>query len=120
MIKCTNCGYENPDGATTCQQCQQPLAQVAAPFAASNAKIQAAKSAKGALTTAIIGFFCFGIILGPIAISQARKAKAVLTQGDDGYGNAQAAEIIGWIVLALYVVFLGINLLSMCSGAYSY
>ena len=45
-----------------------------------------------------------GLILEPSAIMQARKARQVLGPGDPGYGKAIAAEIIGWIGLALWIV----------------
>lgn len=69
-------------------------------------KEEARKAASGALTTAIVGLFICGLILAPSAISQARKARNVLRTGDPGYGNAVAAEVIGWIGLIGWVVAL--------------
>lgn len=121
MIKCPNCAMDNPDGATVCQHCQAPLVPTAAtPVAAAPGKLEAIKQAKNALTMGIIGFFCFGIILGPLAIVNARKAKNVLVPGDEGYGNAQAGEIIGWIVTALYIIAIIYNVINAASGGYSY
>lgn len=59
-----------------------------------------------ALKYAIIGIFCFGIILEPIAISKALKAKKILEMNPQltGSGKAQAALIIGIIGLALWVI----------------
>jgi hypothetical protein len=61
------------------------------------------KEANDALTMAIIGFFCFGIILGPLAIAKASKAKKMI-QADPrltGEGKATAAVVIGIIVTIL-------------------
>ncbi len=69
-------------------------------------KEEARKAASGALTSAIVGVFICAIILGPSAISQARKARKVLRTGDPGYGTAVAAEVIGWIAILLWVVVL--------------
>lgn len=69
-------------------------------------KEEARKAANGALTSAIVGVFICAIILGPSAISQARKARKVLRSGDPGYGTAVAAEAIGWIAIVLWVVVL--------------
>jgi pSer/pThr/pTyr-binding forkhead associated (FHA) protein len=67
-------------------------------------KQEAQKAANGALTSAIVGLVVCGLILEPSAIMQARKARKVLRSGDPGYGKAVAAEVIGWIGLALWVV----------------
>ena len=65
---------------------------------------EAQKAANGALTSAIVGLVVCGLILEPSAIMQARKARKVLRSGDPGYGKAVAAEVIGWIGLALWIV----------------
>ena len=65
---------------------------------------EAQKAANGALTSAIVGLVVCGLILEPSAIMQARKARKVLRSGEPGYGKAVAAEIIGWIGLALWIL----------------
>jgi hypothetical protein len=70
------------------------------------AKQEAQKKAGSALTMSIIAFFCFGPILGPIAIVNASNAKKVLTPTDPGYGKATAAQICGAIALVLWVLAL--------------
>jgi hypothetical protein len=74
---------------------------------------EAQKAAGSALTSAIIGLFICGLILAPSAISQARKARKVLRSGDPGYGKTIAAEVIGWIGLALWVAGLIFQLSNM-------
>ena len=62
--------------------------------------------AGSALQYAIFGLFCFGIILGPIAISKALKAKKEIEADPrlTGSGKANAALIIGIIVIVLWVL----------------
>ena len=55
---------------------------------------------------AVIGLFCFGIILEPIAISKAMKAKKMMEANPNltGSGKANAALAIAIIGLVLWVV----------------
>jgi hypothetical protein len=64
------------------------------------------KEAGEALTYSIIGIFCFGIILEPIAISKAIKAKKMMQMNPrlTGSGKATAALIIGIVALILWVI----------------
>ena len=64
------------------------------------------KEAGEALTFAIIGIFCFGIILEPIAIVKALKAKKKIELNPrlSGSGKATAALIIGIVSLVLWVI----------------
>ena len=64
--------------------------------------------ANEALTYAIISLFCFGFILGPIAISKAGKAKKMIALNPRlaGAGKATAARIIGIIGLVLSGIFI--------------
>ena len=71
---------------------------------AESAKETAKKNAGSALFSAILGIFICGIIIEPMAIQQARKVKQVLRPGEPGYGKAQAAEVIAWIALVLWVL----------------
>jgi hypothetical protein len=59
-----------------------------------------------ALKYAIIGIFCFGIILEPMAISKALKAKKLIEANPNltGEGKANAALIIGILGLVLWVL----------------
>jgi hypothetical protein len=64
------------------------------------------KEANEALTYAIVGLFCFGIILEPIAISKAIKAKKMMQLNPrlTGSGKVTAAFIIGIIGLVLWIL----------------
>lgn len=59
-----------------------------------------------ALKYAIIGIFCFGIILEPIAIVKALAAKKKIEMNPrlTGSGKATAALIIGIVSLVLWVI----------------
>ena len=86
----------------------QPAA-VAAPL--DTEREEAQRAAKKALWFAIAGLF-IPFILASIAIVQARKAKKVLRSGDPGYRQAVAAQIIGWIAIVLWVLFVASVLVS--------
>ena len=64
------------------------------------------KEADEALKYAIIGLFCFGIILEPIAISKALQAKKLIAANPNltGEGKANISIVIGIIGLLLWVV----------------
>ena len=61
-----------------------------------------------ALTYAIVGFFCLGIILGPIAISMASKGLSTLDQyphaDQSQRGTLNTARVIGIVVTVLSVL----------------
>ena len=64
------------------------------------------KEAGEALKYSIIGIFCFGIILEPVAISKALKAKKMMAMNPrlTGSGKATAALIIGIVALLLWII----------------
>jgi hypothetical protein len=78
------------------------------------------KEAKEALTYAIVGIFCFGIILEPLAISKALKAKKMIETNPrlTGSGKATAALIIGIIGLLLWILGIIGRIASMNQGTY--
>ncbi len=59
-----------------------------------------------ALKYAIIGLFCFGIILGPVAIQKALKARSMIAANPrlTGSGKATAALIIGILDVVFWVL----------------
>lgn len=62
--------------------------------------------ANEALKYAIIGLFCFGIVLEPIAFFKASKAKKMIALNPrlQGSGKATAAMIISCVVFGLWVI----------------
>lgn len=64
------------------------------------------EEANEALKYALIGIICFGIILEPIAISKALKAKKMIAANPNltGGGKATAALVIAIIALGLWVL----------------
>ena len=64
------------------------------------------KEAQTAFVTAIVGMFLFGIILGPVALSQAHKATQVLDANPQytGREKVRAARIIGIFALVFGII----------------
>ena len=64
------------------------------------------KEATEALTYGIIGLFCFGIVLGPVAISKALKARKMIAMNPRlaGSGKATAGLILGTLALVFWVI----------------
>lgn len=64
--------------------------------------------ANEALRYAIIGIFCLGFVLGPMAIMKGTSAKKRIAADPSwgGEGTATAAQIIGGIEVGLYVLYI--------------
>ena len=64
--------------------------------------------ANEALMYAILGLFCFGFILEPIAINKALKAKKLIAEDPrlSGSGKITAALIIAAVGLILWVIMI--------------
>ena len=64
------------------------------------------KEASEALTYAIVGLFCCGIILEPIAFIKATKAKEMIAMNPnlEGASTAQAAYVISIVGMVLWVL----------------
>ena len=103
---CTDCLVEI-QGQKYCGSCKTMALRGTLPSAAEEATIPC-KEATEALTYAIIGLFCCGIILEPIAISKAVKAKKMMEMNPrlTGSGKATAAMIIAIVGLVLWVLSL--------------
>lgn len=99
---CSQC-LADVRGRMHCNKCR--LAAEAAGPEADNTSL-AAGLAGEALTYAIIGIFCFGIFLEPIAISKALRARRLMEgrSGWPGSGKALAALVIAVITLILWVL----------------
>ena len=99
---CGNC-LVNVQGQWYCGACKT-MAVSGAPMV--EAATIPCKEANEALTYAIIGIFCFGIILEPIALVKASKAKKMMALNPrlSGSGKVTATYIIASIVLILWVV----------------
>ncbi|MBI5722508.1 MAG: hypothetical protein HZA50_01010 [Planctomycetes bacterium] len=99
---CPNCLVEI-QGQKYCGSCKV-LAVKGQPIA-----VQATmpcKEAGSALNYAILGLICFGIILGPVAISKALGAKKMMNFNPrlTGSGKANAAIVIGIVDILLFIV----------------
>jgi hypothetical protein len=99
---CSNC-LVNLHGQNYCASCKvlaisgQPMVEAAT---------MPCKLANEALIYAIVGLFCCGIILEPIAIVKANQAKAMMAKNPrlTGSGKATAALTIAIIGLVLWVL----------------
>jgi hypothetical protein len=100
---CADCLVEI-QGQKYCGACKT-MALRGAPPIAEEATIPC-KEANEALTYAIVGIFCCGIILQPIAISKALKAKKMIAMNPrlTGSGKATAGLIIGIVGLVLWIL----------------
>jgi hypothetical protein len=65
------------------------------------------KAAKDALTCAIVGVFCFGFILGPMAIVKGANARKEIARNPrlGGEGLSYAAQALGVCVLIYSLIF---------------
>lgn len=101
---CPDCLVEI-QGQKYCANCKSLALQGGAPAMAEAATIPC-KEAKDALMYSIIGIFCIGIILEPIAIMKALKAKKMIAMNPrlTGSGKATAALIIACVGLLLWVL----------------
>lgn len=64
------------------------------------------EDAKKAFRVAFLSFFCFGIVLGPLAIRNGLAARRVIedTPGLLGWGRANAAIVLGCTSCALWLL----------------
>ncbi len=100
---CSNC-LVDIGGQKFCSACKV-MALKGAPPVTEEGTIPC-KEANEALTYAIVGIFCFGIILEPMALVKASKAKKMLEMNPrlTGSGKVTAARVIAVIALVLWVL----------------
>jgi hypothetical protein len=122
-MSCRN--HPQTPAAATCVGCAEPfckncLVQLAGQSYCGSCKVLAlngrvptlenrlrpCKEAGDALKFAFIGLFCFGFILGPMAIGKAIGAKKLMRDDPTllGSGKANAALIIGILALLVWVM----------------
>ena len=101
-------------GKRYCGECKVMALQGKAPPIPER-QMRPCEEASEALKYAIIGIFCFGIILGPMAISKALKAKKQIEADPrlTGSGKATAALTIG----VIDTIFWALGLLARFSQA---
>lgn len=102
---CSNC-LVTVKGRKYCGSCKVMAVGDKTPIV-EGATVECPEAAE-ALKYALIGIICFGIILGPIAISKALKAKKMIAANPalTGSGKATAALIIGIIDLVFYALYI--------------
>ena len=103
MLVCPRCGAQNMDGASACSNCG---VQFTATPVQGYTPVSTNQPGKGfaiaGMVCGIVSFFCFGFILGLLAIIFGAVAKNKGYQG----GMATSGVVLGCIALALYVVCL--------------
>lgn len=102
---CSNCLVEIK-GQKYCGSCKVMAIEDKAPPVLESRGMKPCAEANEALRYAIIGIFCFGIILGPIAISKGNAAKRLIEADPEltGTGKANAAIAIGIITILLWIL----------------
>ena len=101
---CADC-LVDIQGKKYCANCKVMVLAGRTPVPPASA-MRKCQEADDALKYAIVGIFCFGIILEPMAISKALKAKKMIETDPTlkGSGKVTAALWIGGIVLVLWIV----------------
>lgn len=99
---CGNC-LVDIQGVPYCASCKVMALQGGSPAVQPS---MPCKEADDALKYAIIGIFCFGIILGPIAIGKAMSAKKMIAMNPNlsGSGKATAGLVIGIFDTVLFLL----------------
>lgn len=100
---CGNCLLEL-DGSLYCGSCKVMALRGRTPVIES--AMSPSPAAGEAMKAAVIGFFCFGFILGPVAVYKALAARREIRDNPllTGWGKANAALVLGIIVSLLAVL----------------
>jgi hypothetical protein len=100
---CPDCLVEM-HGQKYCAQCK--VSAIKGPPQLTEEATLPCKEANEALTYAIVSIFCFGIILAPIALVKASKAKKMIDLNPrlSGSGKVTAARVIAVVALVLWVL----------------
>jgi hypothetical protein len=99
---CGNCLLEL-DGSNYCGSCKVMALRGRTPMLES--AMSPSPAANEAMKTAIIGFFCFGFILGPFAMVKAIAARKEIRDNVmlTGWGKANAALVLGILATVLAI-----------------
>ncbi|MFQ5650616.1 MAG: hypothetical protein ACE5IY_11800 [bacterium] len=100
---CANCLVEI-QGQTYCGECK--YVTVKRPPVPEHRPTVPCKEASDALTCAIVGLFCIGFILEPVAIFKALKAKRMIKEDPqlEGAGQSTAALVIAGVYIFLFMI----------------
>jgi hypothetical protein len=106
---CGNCLLEL-EGSHYCGSCKVMALRGRTPMLES--AMAPCEKAGEAMKMAVIGFFCFGFILGPLAIAKAIGARGEIRDNVmlTGWGKANAALVLGLVVTILGVINLMVRM----------
>lgn len=101
---CENCLIEL-DGKKYCGDCKI-MAVREPPVIVDESKEEPCEEAAQAIKYALLGLFCFGFILGPVAIAKGMEAKKRFKEDPNltGEGKATAAIIVGVIDFVFWIL----------------
>lgn len=108
LMSCPRCGLAVTIGTPLCPACRA----ITSPDGLYHGPKTNAPGAVSSLVCGIIGLVVCGIVLGPIAISSANKAKNAISSDPSlgGEGLATAGKVLGIIDLVLFGVYVLIRL----------
>ena len=106
---CPMCGEMIPLTAPQCPYCREFVDPAMRQQAQRGRAVSTSSNAIWALVCGIGGFFCFGFILGAIAISLGSKARKEIAESNGmigGGGLAMTGIVLGWIDIVAWVLVL--------------
>jgi len=113
---CADCLVEI-QGQKYCAACKTMTVKTPPPIVVEEGSIPC-KEASEALTYALVGIICLGIVLEPIALVKAHEAKKKLDANSQlsGAGKVTAARIVAGVVLGINILYI-IGLIAKISRA---